>query len=74
MITEIDISASERILIAASIAAVVGGRFRIVEITPVEGKPATEWERRSRMMQPVRRPIEMRPRPKEEPLETADHA
>ena len=74
MIAETEITTRERILIAAATAAVVGGRFRIVEIAPVAERPATEWERIGRTIQRLRIPIQMRPRPKEEPSETADHA
>ncbi len=59
------ISERHRVLIAAAVAAVVGGPFRILEISPAEKPAETGWKHCGRISKPapraaLRRPAQVR--------------
>lgn len=70
-----------RVLIAAAVAAVVGGPFRILAIDPVEEPSATGWKHCGPIQEPdapevLRRHLEIRTHTgrQEDPRETSNHA
>jgi hypothetical protein len=76
-----EIGERHRVLIAAAAAALVGSRFRILEINPVEEPSETGWERRGDITRLVKRAvlrrrirIRVKAVRKEEKRETSHHA